>query len=120
MAIREHAISIYIDMLPDQTGLAKVRVKEAVTYGWNGSNELFAGAHLLGLTDRRTNVDKKTGAVALSRKEGYFSGWGFGHRVHHGGPSEVCWNSEWIAREILEISVITRPLLVDVQRFLVQ
>jgi hypothetical protein len=200
VAIREHAISIYNELLPDLTGLAKVRVDEAVdrllqansaagkdpnawlvvfrsdkpdvwntkstddpknyavpldtvppnvkyvrirrasgatviiainrqqflgemvgnTYGWNGSNELFAGAHLLGLTDRRTNVDKKTGAVALSRKEGYFSGWGFGHRIHHGGPSEVCWNSEWIPREVLEISVITRPLLVDEQRFLVQ
>jgi len=88
------------------------------TYGWNGTNLVFAGAHQLGIADRRTNVDKQTGAVAVSRKDGFFSGWGFGHRIHHGGEADLCWNSQWMPRELLEISVVGRNLTPDEQRFL--
>ena len=56
----------------------------------------------------------------VSSRDGYFSGWGFGHRIHHGGPAEVCWNSEWIPREVLEISVTGRPLTPEEQRFFLQ
>ena len=56
----------------------------------------------------------------VSSRDGFFSGWGFGHRIHHGGPAEVCWNSEWIPREVLEISVTGRPLTPEEQRFFLQ
>lgn len=200
VAIREHAISIYNDLLPDLTGLAKVRVDEAVDrllqanstagkdpnawlvvfrsdkpdvwntkstddpknyavpldtvppnvkylrmrrangatailgvdrqglanagsgqgFVWNGSKQSYSGAYLLGIASQQADVDKKTGAVMVSNKDGVFSGWGFGHRIHHGGPAEVCWNSEWIPREVLEISVTGRPLTPEEQRFLLQ
>ena len=200
VAIREHAISIYNDLLPDLTGLAKVRVDEAVdrllqansaagkdpnawlvvfrsdkpdvwntkstddpkNYAvpldtvppnvkyvrlrrangatvimgidrqglanagsgqgvvWNGSKQSYSGAYLLGIANQQADINKKTGAVMVSSKDGVFSGWGFGHRIHHGGPAEVCWNSEWIPREVLEISVTGRPLTPEEQRFLLQ
>ncbi len=88
------------------------------SYGWNGTNLVFAGAHQLGIADRRKNVDKQTGAVAVSRKDGFFSGWGFGHRIHHGGEADLCWNSQWMPRELLEISVVGRDLTPEEQRFL--
>jgi hypothetical protein len=87
-------------------------------YGWNGTNLVFSGAHQLGIADRRKNVDKQTGAVAVSRKDGYFSGWGFGHRIHHGGEAELCWNGQWMPRELLEIAVVGRDLTPEEQRFL--
>jgi hypothetical protein len=87
-------------------------------YGWNGTNLVFLGARQLGIVDRRTNVEKQTGAVAVSRKDGHFSGWGFGHRIHHGGEAELCWNGQWMPREMLEISVVGRDLTPEEQRFL--
>ena len=200
VAIREHAISIYNVVLPNLTGLAKVRVEEAVDrllqsnnvggkdpnawlvvfrsdkpdvwntksiddpknyavpldtvppnikyvrlrrangttvilgidrqglanvgsgqgFVWNGSKQSYSGAYLLGITNQQADINKKTGAVMVSSRDGFFSGWGFGHRIHHGGPAEVCWNSEWIPREVLEISVTGRPLTPEEQRFFLQ
>lgn len=88
--------------------------------GWNGSNKDMFGARALGVVDRHAKVDGKTGEVAISRQGGYSSGWGFGHRVGHGGASELCWNSQWIPREVLEIAVLARPLTPDEKRQLVE
>ena len=79
-------------------------------YGWNGTKANMFGALTLGILDCDEKVDGKTGQVAISRKGGSLSGWGFGHRVHHGGAAELCWASQWIPREMLEISVLTRSL----------
>jgi hypothetical protein len=79
-------------------------------FGWNGTKADTFGALSLGIFDRNADVNGKTGNVVISRKGGLLSGWGFGHRVHHGGAAEVCWASKWIPREVLEISVLTRSL----------
>jgi hypothetical protein len=89
-------------------------------FGWNGTNIAFAGARQLGIADRRKDVDRQTGMVGVSRKDGWFSGWGFGHRIHHGGEAQVCWNSEWLPPEVIEISVVGRPLTAEEQRFVLQ
>lgn len=87
---------------------------------WNGTKADMFGAFTLGVVDRRANVDGKTGQVAISRQKGYFSGWGFGHRVGHGGAAELCWDSQWIPREVVEIAVLTRPLAADEKRSLLE
>jgi len=89
-------------------------------FGWNGTNLEQFGSRTLGITDRRTNIDKQTGAVAISRQNGFFSGWGFGHRIHHGGEAELCWNGKWLPREPLEVAVIGRPLTPAEERFLLR
>lgn len=89
-------------------------------YGWNGTNQERFGARMLGIADRRTNIEKTTGAVATSSQNGFFSGWGFGHRIHHGGEADLCWNGKWLPREHLEISVIGRPLTPAEERFLLR
>jgi hypothetical protein len=90
------------------------------SFGWNGTNLEFIGARMLGISDRRADVDKKTGVVAVSRQGGVFTGWGFGHRIHHGGQAELCWEGKWIPREPLEIAVIGRPLAAAEERFLLR
>ncbi len=89
-------------------------------FGWNGTNLPLHGARMLGIIDHRTNVDKKTGVVAISRKDGLFSGWGFGHRINHGGPAELCWNGQWIPKEPIEIAVIGRALTPEEERCVLQ
>ena len=89
-------------------------------YGWNGTNVERFGAQMLGIADRRTNIEKTTGAVATSGRNGFFSGWGFGHRIHHGGEAELCWSGKWLPREPLEISVIGRPLTPAEERALLR
>jgi hypothetical protein len=90
-------------------------------YGWNGTNRDFLGAKMLGITDHRKDIENQTGVVAVSRiAASKYTGWGFGHRIHHGGEAEVCWNGKWIPREPLEIAVIGRPLTPAEERFLLR
>ncbi len=65
---------------------------------------------MLGIGDLRRDIDKRTGAVAVFRSGVFFTGWGFGHRIHYGGDADLCWNRNWIQREPLEIAVTARPL----------
>jgi hypothetical protein len=90
-------------------------------YAWNGTNLDYSGARMLGIADSRNDIAKQTGAVAIARKgANFYTGWGFGHRVHHGGEAELCWNGKWIPREPLEIAVLGRPLTPTEERFLLR
>lgn len=79
-------------------------------YGWQGARKEIHGAHALGIFDTRTSVDAAIGKVAIYSGSEHYTGWGFGHRVRHGGPSQACWAGEFIPIEPIEISVTARQL----------
>lgn len=91
------------------------------TYGWQGSQKNIQGAIALGIFDTKKNVDNEIGKVALYvAGTQLHSGWGFGHRVRHGGPTEACWNGEWIPLEPIEIAVSGRQLTPEDRRWLLE
>ena len=89
-------------------------------YGWQGTRKDIHGAIALGIFDAKKNVDNETGKVALYVGAQIFSGWGFGHRIRHGGPTEACWDGGWIPLEPLEIAVSGRQLTPEEKRWLLE
>lgn len=87
-------------------------------FGWQGALKEIHGAHALGIFDTRASVDGETGKVAIYSGQQHYTGWGFGHRVRHGGPAQACWGGDFIPLEPIEISVTARKLTPAEKRWL--
>ncbi len=75
---------------------------DGATCGFNGANELFYGAHHLGVFDSNAKLDVETRFT--------FGGWGFGHRNSIAAEeSQACgWAGEEIASDtVFEITVFS-------------
>jgi hypothetical protein len=89
-------------------------------YGWNGKNTLERKAYHLGIYDLSKN-DYKQGNIGIyTSQNGYYYGWGFGHRVFYYDEQGFSWNGEPTPRTVLEIAVKASALTAEESKALLK
>ncbi|MFO0967231.1 MAG: hypothetical protein U0793_16830 [Gemmataceae bacterium] len=97
--------------------LQENKPEPAIGYWWNGTGENAWGGRHLGIVQIPPTLAGQRGPIRVSNHD-FFTGSGFGHKIHVNDGQYYCWHGREIPKTRFEIAVTCDPLTDAEKRFL--